>query len=321
MAVPKKKRIPNKPAAAHKVVAAVAPKAPKEMARLLHELEVQQIELEMQNKTLRAAQAELEASRSRYIELFEHAPVGYFDIDEKGLIADANLTAATLLNVPRNMLLGRPMAVFVLRDDADLYYLNIQKAFQANGPHTCELRMERKGSENFQAQLTVTAQDETTVSERILRFTVVDVTARTRAERELATTRELLDRTGALAKVGGWQVNLQTMKLIWTQETFRIAEIDSMVEPALEEGINLFAPEARPVIAAAVQAAIDKGIPYDLELPLITKKGKHIWVQTQGYAEMHKGKPIRIYGTFQDITARKQGRIDFASEAISREDK
>ena len=96
------------------------------------------------------------------------------------------------------------------------------------------------------------------------------------------------------------------MKLSWTRETFRIADIDPPVEPILEEGVNLFAPEARPVIASAVQAAIENGTPYDLELPLITAKGRHLWVHTQGFADMHNGKAIRVYGTFQDITERKR---------------
>ena len=141
---------------------------------------------------------------------------------------------------------------------------------------------------------------------KLLPFCVENALRRSQAESSLEQARELLDRTGELAKVGGWSLNLQTMKLSWTRETFRIADIDPPVEPILEEGVNLFAPEARPVIAAAVQAAIENGTPYDLELPLITAKGRHLWVHTQGFADMQDGKAIRIHGTFQDITERKR---------------
>jgi len=129
---------------------------------------------------------------------------------------------------------------------------------------------------------------------------------RLQAENKIARTTEMLERTGELAKIGGWSVNLLTMKLTWSRETFRIAEIEPPVEPSLEQGINLFAPEARATIATAVQAAIDSGTPYDLELPIITAKGRHRWVHTQGFAEQHGGKSVRIYGTFQDITERKE---------------
>jgi PAS domain S-box-containing protein len=145
--------------------------------------------------------------------------------------------------------------------------------------------------------------------------------SRADAERRArAQVEELLERTGELAHVGGWEVYIPTKKLTWTKETFRIAELDGPDVPALEEGINLYAPEARPVIAAAVQAAMDSGTPYDLELPIITAKGRHRWVQTQGFAELEDGAPIRLFGTFQDITARKQAALALAtSEARFRD--
>ncbi len=127
-----------------------------------------------------------------------------------------------------------------------------------------------------------------------------------KSHQALEQSTELLERTGALAEIGGWQVDLATMKLTWTLQTFRIADREPPIEPPLDEGINLFAPEARPTIAAAVQAAMDSGTPYDLELPIITPTGRHKWVQTQGFAEMRDGKTVRLYGTFQDITQRKK---------------
>lgn len=125
----------------------------------------------------------------------------------------------------------------------------------------------------------------------------------------LEVAAALQESTGAMAQVGGWQVEIATMKLTWTRETFRIAERESTIEPPLEEGINLFAPQARPAISAAVQAAIDLGTPYDLELPIIGERGTHKWVRTQGFAVMEKGETVRLHGTFQDITDRKQNEL------------
>ena len=132
------------------------------------------------------------------------------------------------------------------------------------------------------------------------------ITDRKQADVKLARISEMLERTGELAQVGGWSLDLLNMKLSWTTQTYRIAEIDPSIEPDLENGIKLFAPEAQPVVAAAVQEAIDNGTPYDLEVPLITAKGQHRWVKTQGYAEMCNGKAVRLYGTFQDISTHKQ---------------
>jgi PAS domain S-box-containing protein len=146
-----------------------------------------------------------------------------------------------------------------------------------------------------------------------------DITPRRQAADTLALTTQLFERTGELAKVGGWSVDLPTMKLSWTRETFRIAEIEPPIEPPLAEGINLFAPEARPTIAAAVQAAMETGTPYDLELPIITAKGRHLWVRTQGFGEMRDGKTVRIYGTFQDITARREAEAALRESEVKLE--
>jgi two-component system cell cycle sensor histidine kinase/response regulator CckA len=92
---------------------------PEQTADLVHELQVHQIELEMQNEELRQAQEKLEASRARYFDLYDLAPVGYFTLSEEGLILEANLTAATLLGVPRGSLAKRPIVRFLFRGDQD----------------------------------------------------------------------------------------------------------------------------------------------------------------------------------------------------------
>ena len=86
--------------------AAVAAPAPDELAAAVHELRVHQIELEMQNEELRRAQLEADALRVKYAELFHLAPVGYFTVSEKGIVGEANLTAAGLLGVERRRLVG-----------------------------------------------------------------------------------------------------------------------------------------------------------------------------------------------------------------------
>src|SRR5664279_3368242 len=93
--------------------------SPEEAGRLLHELQVHQIELEMQNEELRRAQGELEASRARYFDLFDLAPVGYFTLSEQGLILEANLTGAGLLGVGRRALVKQSLTRFILLEDQD----------------------------------------------------------------------------------------------------------------------------------------------------------------------------------------------------------
>ncbi len=140
-----------------------------------------------------------------------------------------------------------------------------------------------------------------------------DVTEDYRMRQILASTTEMLERTGEIARVGGWELDLRTMKLFWSRQTCRIHEVDPPMAPDLEEGINLFVPEARPIVRAAMQAAIDSGTPYDLELQKITAKGRLIWVRAQGFAVRENGITIKLLGAFHDISERKQ------SEAMLKE--
>ena len=108
--------------------------SPEETRRALHELQVHQIELEMQNEELRRTQEELEASRARYFDLYDLAPVGYFTLSEQGLILEANLTAARLLGVARGALVKQPLSRFILPEDQDIYYLHRKELLETGAP-------------------------------------------------------------------------------------------------------------------------------------------------------------------------------------------
>ncbi|MGO8749899.1 MAG: ATP-binding protein [Thermoguttaceae bacterium] len=159
--------------------------SPEEAGRLLHELQVHQIELEMQNEELRRAQNELEASRARYFDLFDLAPVGYFTLSEQGLILEANLTGAGLLGVERRDLVKQPLTRFVLPEDQDIYYRHRKQLFETGAPQVYELRLLRADAAPFWARLETTeAQDADGAP--VCRAVMSDITARQQAEEKLA---------------------------------------------------------------------------------------------------------------------------------------
>lgn len=230
-------------------------------------------------------------------------PILVKDADSRILVV--NDAACALMNIPREKTLGRTLAEDLSAAEMEFFLACDRRVLSSGNTETVEEPFTATDGK-VRTLLTTKSRYIEPDGTRLLIAVLHDITKRKDTETKLAQMQELLERTGSLAKVGGWQVDLTTMKLSWTLETFRIAGIEPPVEPLLEEGINLFAPEVRPVISAAIQEAIDNGKSYDLELPIITAKGKQRWVQTQGFAEMQNGKAVRLYGTFQDITERKQ---------------
>jgi diguanylate cyclase (GGDEF)-like protein/PAS domain S-box-containing protein len=128
-------------------LSAVASSVPEDVAAVVHDLRVHQIELEMQNEELRRAQLDLQASREKYFELFDLAPVGYLTLSDKSLVGNANFAAARLLGVERQQLVGRPFNDFIFAPDRDVYYLYQRKLERTGESQTCRLRLRRAGGE------------------------------------------------------------------------------------------------------------------------------------------------------------------------------
>ncbi|HTS18807.1 MAG TPA: PAS domain S-box protein [Verrucomicrobiae bacterium] len=135
---------------------------------------------------------------------------------------------------------------------------------------------------------------------------VHDITERKQAETELKYHKALLEETGRIAKVGGWEFDPATGAGHWTDEVARIHELDPGVKPNMGFGIRFYHGESRSTIQTAVKEAIELGKPYDLELEICTAKGHLRWVRTIGHPIVENGKVVKVTGSMQDITERKR---------------
>jgi two-component system cell cycle sensor histidine kinase/response regulator CckA len=151
---------------------------------VLHDLQVHQIELELQNEELRRTQAELEASRARYFDLYDLAPVGYFTITEKGLILEANFTAATLFGVARGALVKQPLTRFIVREDQDRYYLHRKWLFGTGIRQALDLRMQKEDGTQFWARFEATTAFDADGVTKVCRVVVSDISELKRLEQE-----------------------------------------------------------------------------------------------------------------------------------------
>jgi PAS domain S-box-containing protein len=133
-----------------------------------------------------------------------------------------------------------------------------------------------------------------------------DVTARKNLEQRLHQFEQLATQVSELAQIGGWELDLDTMNLSWSEQVRRIHEVDASFRPSVQSAVEFFAPEARDIMSAAFKNAMSHGRDYDLELPLITATGRRIWVRALTRAQFQDNKPVRLIGAFQDISIRRE---------------
>jgi len=134
-----------------------------------------------------------------------------------------------------------------------------------------------------------------------------DITRRKQAERALEERDELLNEMGRVAKIGGWAFDVESGQGAWTDQ---VAEIHDMAPDAVTSrdiGLGFYRGESRAAIEKAIKEAIATAKPYDLELELVTAKGRGKWVRAIGHPVMEGDRVVRLRGSFQDITDRKQG--------------
>ncbi|MBE0568125.1 MAG: EAL domain-containing protein [Deltaproteobacteria bacterium] len=153
-----------------------------DMQDLAHELGTHQIELEMQNEELRRAQEELEASRSRYADLYDSAPTSYFTLDRDGLILEANLTGAGLLGDDRRSMIAKPFSVFVVKEDLDTFRAHLTETLKRETRQTDEIRIRRKDGSVLFVQLQSIAAAGAGGTPPLCRTASIDITDRKRME-------------------------------------------------------------------------------------------------------------------------------------------
>ena len=182
------------------------PASPEKMREMMHQLQVHQIELEMQNEELRCTQWELEAARARYFNLYDLAPVGYCTLSEHGLILEANLMAATLFDCSRGTLVNQRIANFIVAADQDIYYLHRKQLLESGSPQSFELRIVNSSGLHCWVNVTATCEKDS-VGVTLLRVIMTDISAsklidaeRLRVDHLLHDYTSNLERATAIAE-------------------------------------------------------------------------------------------------------------------------
>ncbi len=133
-----------------------------------------------------------------------------------------------------------------------------------------------------------------------------DITDRKRAEELLRHQEMMLREAAEIAQIGAWEFDPVTLEGSWTEETARIHEVDPNDPITAPRGLSFYQGESLARIENAIREAIECGKPYDLELELISAKGTHKWVRAISHPIVRDGRVVRVRGSIQEITARKQ---------------
>ncbi len=278
--------------------------SPAQAQRTLHDLQVHQLELEMQNEELRRTQVELDESLARYVNFYDLAPLGYCTVNEKGLIKEVNLTTSTLLNVPRSQLLKQPISRFIFNNDQDTYYKLLRKPRSAGGPLSSELRLLKRDGEPFWVKLEVAkVGDGDDGSE--LRLVISHIAERKNVETTLHASemryRSLIEWMPEPVVVHAEGKTLYVNPA--AVEMFGASSASNLVGRPM---LDLVHPDFRKTVSERVtkKAEVGQNTPR-LEQKLLKLDGSAIDVEVQGTQIYYDGKPA-VLAAMRDITKRKQ---------------
>ena len=192
-----------------------------------------------------------------------------------GTIASVNPAAVKMFGYEVGDVVGRNVKMLMPEPDRSLHDSHLA-AYRPGAPTRAigvgrELEGLNSSGRVFPMELTVT--DFAFRDQRMFVGLVRDITARKMQEQSHRRTREVLDRTGRIAQVGGWEIDLITTELTWSEEALRLVGLPSDCRPTLEEGINqLFAPEAQRTIKGAIEKAIAERGGFAVDLPMIQSR-------------------------------------------------
>jgi PAS domain S-box-containing protein len=279
---------------------------PTAIQQTLHELQVHQIELEMQNEELRRGQLQLDAERARFFDLYDLAPVSYFSLNQGGLIVQANLAAASLLGVARRELLKMHFSSFIVLASQDTYYRLRKKLLASDETQTTELQMTRKDGTPFWAELTASVAKDTEDRPE-LHFVLSDISERKQHEQVL---RDREKRFRGLIE--------QSLTGIYIVQDGLFSYANPRLEEMLGYGhgaligirfMDLVLADDGPVVQAADQALRSGASSSAYSVRVRRRDASVIEIEVQGTRYTMQGDTATI-GMAQDVTEKKRAEAD-----------
>ena len=271
-----------------------------EMSVLVHELQVHQIELEMQNDELRRGQIALEEANNKYSHFYDFAPVGFLTLDESGIIREINLTAANQIGVTRSHLVDKPCGLFIEVDDRDRFRRCLTRVFQEPGPQHCEIRLQRPDGGRLFARLDSIAVTDVS-GKRVCRTSITDISDLKQAEQKLHESERLfaafMEHLPSVAVIRDLQGRYLFANAAWEQ-AFR----KSREEWRGKTSEELWPPEVAAKFKAQDRLVMESGAALQTLGSLPHPDGPHQWIAYRFPIVDQDGQPVMIGINAIDVT-------------------
>lgn len=262
------------------------------------------LELQRANDHLRVAQ-------QRIYDTFESAALGIAMFDRDGLMLLLNRAVCELLGTDEAALLSTPFMNTVVPVDREALAETMTGLVEDPGlRRQHELRVKRSDGSERWVRARLSAVRSADGPSRHLMAVLEDITEARAAEARARRNAALLRIGGQMSRVGGWAANLSSSEVEWSDEIFEILEFPPGNPPPLDRALEMYPDEWRPKIVAALEGAA-RGEPFDIEMEIVTHRGRRLWVRAMGEPERDgDGRAVRVIGAFQDLTDVKAAAIE-----------
>lgn len=254
----------------------------------------------------------LENAERRFKHFFQHA-IGLMSIhDMEGNILAVNQKGRETLNYTNEEINGLNLKQLVPKKNWPLLQDYLRR-IEANKEDFGNMLLTKKNGEEVIWMYHNTVETDE-LGKHYVMSTALNVTEREVLEKDLIYTKKILEQTSEVANVGGWEINLKTHSLYWSQTTKEIHKVKRDYKPTQENAIDFYADESKDRINFLFNRAIEEGISYDEELQIKRADGVIIWVRVKGIPEFEKGVCTKMFGIIQDIDVFKRTFMELAEK-------